>query len=108
RSGVDVIFAHGSKNARIIQDHVKRTPLVVYSCDAFDHVVRLARQGGNVTGATCMTSELAGKRLELLKEAVPTASRIVFLADLEDNPSGLKRAQDAAPRLGIKLTTGGL
>jgi putative ABC transport system substrate-binding protein len=54
-----------------------------------------------------MTSELTGKRLELLKEAVPTASRIVFLADLEDNPSGLKRAQDAAPRLGIKLTTVG-
>jgi putative ABC transport system substrate-binding protein len=107
RSGVDVIFARGTKNARISQELVKRTPLVVYTCDAFDHVMRLARQGGNVTGVTCMTSELTGKRLELLKEAVPTASRIVFLADLEDNPSGLKRAQDAAPRLGIKLTTVG-
>src|SRR5215475_11810365 len=82
RSGVDVIFAVGTKNARISQDHVKRTPLVVYTCDAFDHVMRLARQGGNVTGVTCMTSELTGKRLELLKEAVPTASRIVFLAEL--------------------------
>jgi putative tryptophan/tyrosine transport system substrate-binding protein len=107
RSGVDVIFAPGTKNARLSQELVKRTPLVVYTCDAFEHVMRLAQQGGNVTGVTCMTSELTGKRLELLKEAVPTASRIVYLADLEDNPSGLKRAQDAAPRLGIKLTTVG-
>jgi Phage integrase family len=79
----------------------------VYSCDAFDHVARLARQDGNVTGDTCMTSELSAKRLELLKEAVPTASRIVFLSEPEDSPSGLKRAQDAAPGLGIKLTTVG-
>ena len=83
----------------------KKTPLVVYTCDAFDHVARLARQGGNVTGVTCMTSELTAKRLELLKEAVPKASRVVFLAEPEDSPSGLNRAQDAAPQLGIKLTT---
>jgi len=60
-----------------------------------------------VTGVTCMTSELTAKRLELLKEAVPRASRIVFLSEPEDSPSGLKRAQDAAPGLGIKLTTVG-
>jgi len=107
RTGVDVIFAPGSRNARISQNIVKRTPLVVYTCDAFDHVARLARQGGNVTGVTCMTSELTAKRLELLKEAVPRASRIVFLSEPEDSPSGLKRAQDAAPGLGIKLTTVG-
>jgi putative tryptophan/tyrosine transport system substrate-binding protein len=104
RSGVDVIFAVGSKLARMTQSLVKKTPLVVYSCDAFDHVSSLSRQGGNVTGVTCMTSELTGKRLEVLKEAVPTASRIVFLSEPEDSPSGLKRAHDAAPRLGIKLT----
>jgi len=107
RSGVDVIFAPGSKNARISQNVVKRTPLVVYTCDAFAHIARLARQGGNVTGVTCLTSELTGKRLELLKEAVPTASRVVFLSDPEDSESGIKRAQDAALRLGIKLSTVG-
>jgi putative ABC transport system substrate-binding protein len=107
RSGVDVIYAPGSQMARITQHHVKKTALVVYTCDPFEHVASLARQGGNVTGVTCMTSELTGKRLELLKEAVPTAKRIVFLSQPEDSPSGLKRAQDAAPRLGIKLTTVG-
>ena len=102
-----MILALGSRVARISQNVVRRAPLVVYTCDAFDHVARLAQQGGNVTGVTCMTSELSGKRLELLKEAVPRASRVVFLSEPEDSPSGLKRAQDAAPGLGIKLTTVG-
>jgi putative ABC transport system substrate-binding protein len=107
RSGVDVIFAPGSRSARLVQHVIKRTPVVVYTCDAFAHIIRLARQGGNVTGVTCMTSELTGKRLELLKEAVPTVSRVVFLSDPEDSESGIKRAQDAAPQLGIKLSTVG-
>jgi putative ABC transport system substrate-binding protein len=103
RSRVDVIFTAGTKTARMLQEVVKTTPLVVYSCDPFEHVARLARQGGNVTGVTCMSTELSGKRLELLKEAVPTASRVVFFSDLEDAPAGLKIAQAAAPRLGIRL-----
>jgi len=107
RIGVDVIFTPGSKNARTIRELVKKTPIVAYTCDPFEFVARLARQGGNVTGVTCMTSELTGKRLQLLKEAVPTASRIVFLSEPEDSPSGLQRAQDAAPLLGIKLWTVG-
>jgi putative ABC transport system substrate-binding protein len=41
----------------------------------------------------------------LLKEAVPGATRIIFLSDPDDAPSGLKLTQDAAPRLGITLTT---
>jgi putative ABC transport system substrate-binding protein len=58
------------KGERTIAGTVKTTPLVVYSCDPFEHVTRLARPGGNLTGVTCMTTELSPKRLELLKEAV--------------------------------------
>jgi putative ABC transport system substrate-binding protein len=105
RSGADVIFTAGTKMGRIVQEAVKNTPLVVYSCDPFEHVARLARQGGNVTGVTCMTTELSPKRLELLKEAIPKASRVVFLYDPDDAPLGLKLTQEAAPRLGIKLST---
>jgi putative ABC transport system substrate-binding protein len=105
RSRVDVIFAGGTKNARIVQELVKTTPVVVFSCDPFEHVVRLARQGGNVTGITCMTAELSPKRLELLKEAVPTAARVAFLHAPDDAPLGLKLTLDAASRLGIKLPT---
>jgi ABC-type uncharacterized transport system substrate-binding protein len=97
RSGVDVIFTSGTKMGRIVQEAVKNTPLVVYSCDPFEHVARLARQGGNVTGVTCMTTELSPKRLELLKEAIPKASRVVFLHDPDDAPIGLKLTQEAAP-----------
>ena len=52
-----------------------------------------------------MTTELSPKRLELLKEAIPKASRVVFLYDPDDAPLGLKLTQEAAPRLGIKLST---
>jgi putative ABC transport system substrate-binding protein len=103
--GIDVIFTSGTKTARIVQETVKSTPLVVYSCDPFEHVARLARQGGNATGVTCMTTELSPKRLELLKEAIPTVSRVVFFHDPEDAPTGLKLTQEAAPRLGVKLQT---
>jgi len=68
---VDVLFTMGTRAARIVAGAVKTTPLVVYSCDPFEHVTRLARPGGNLTGVSCMTTELSPKRLELLKEAVP-------------------------------------
>jgi len=107
RSGADVIFTAGTRMSRIAQEAVKSTPLVVYSCDPFEHVARLARHGSNVTGVTCMTTELSPKRLEMLKEAIPTAGRVVFLHEPEDAPLGLKLTQDAASRLGIKLPTVG-
>ena len=103
RLHVDVIFTGGTRASRIVSDAVKETPLVIHSCDPFEHVARLARPQGNLTGVTCMTTELSPKRLELLKEAVPNAVRVVFLSDPDDAPPGLKLTQDAAPRLGIKL-----
>src|SRR5438093_13143898 len=50
-----------------------------------------------------MTPELSPKRLELLKEAVPKASRVMFLHDPEAAPTALKLTQEAAPRLGIRM-----
>jgi putative tryptophan/tyrosine transport system substrate-binding protein len=100
---VDVLFTMGTRAARIVAGTVKTTPLVVYSCDPFEHVTRLARPGGNLTGVTCMTTELSPKRLELLKEAVPKVSRVMFLHDPEAAPNAWKLTEDAAPRLGIRL-----
>ena len=56
--------------------------------DPFEHVARLVRPEGNLTGVTCMTTELSPKRLELLKEAVPNAVRVVFMHDPADAPVG--------------------
>src|SRR5262249_54554719 len=89
--------------ARVVAAAVKTTPVVVYSCDPFEHVTRLARPGGNLTGVTCMTTELSPKRLELLKEAVPKVSRVMFLQDPEAAPNALKLSEEVAPRLGMTL-----
>ena len=61
---VDVLFTMGTRASRIVAETVKSTPLVVYSCDPFEHVTHLARGRGNLTGVTCMTTELSPKRLE--------------------------------------------
>jgi len=103
RLPVDVLFTMGTRASRIVARTVKTTPLVVYSCDPFEHVTHLARPDGNLTGVTCMTAELSPKRLELLKEAVPKASRVMYLHDPEAAPTALKLTQEAAPRLGVKL-----
>jgi putative ABC transport system substrate-binding protein len=100
---VDVLLTMGTRAARVVAGTDKTTPLVVYSCDPFEHVTRLARPGGNLTGVTCMTTELSPKRLELLKEAVPKVSRVMFLHDPEAAPNALKMSQEVAPRLGVTL-----
>ena len=66
-------------------------------------VSNLARPGGNITGFSQLTVELTGKRLELLKEAVPSLKSVVILTD-SANPTTalvLKEAQIAARRLGL-------
>ena len=100
---VDVLFTMGTRASRVVAETVKSTPLVVYSCDPFEHVTRIARGLGNLTGVTCMTTELSPKRLELLHEAVPKASRVMFLHDPQAAPNAWKLTQEAAPRLGITL-----
>ena len=100
---VDVIFTMGTRAARSTAQTVKTTPLVVYSCDPFLHVKNLARPGGNLTGVTCMTTEMMPKRLELLREAIPTVSRVMFVHDAEAAPNAFKLTQDVAPRLGMTM-----
>jgi len=68
-------------------------------------VANLARPGGNVTGLTSINAELGGKRLEILKQIAPRASRIAVLYNPADraNVLVLKGLQAAAPRLGLTL-----
>jgi putative tryptophan/tyrosine transport system substrate-binding protein len=65
----------------------------------------LARPGGNVTGMSMMHTELAAKRLELLKEAVPGISRVLVLTYLVDPiaPLQVKALKDSARLLGVTL-----
>jgi putative ABC transport system substrate-binding protein len=69
-------------------------------------VESLARPGGNVTGLTLLSGELGGKRLELLKEAVPKLSRVSVLYD-PAVPAGVFEVKEvlpvAAPALGLTI-----
>ena len=56
----------------------------------------LARPGGNVTGITLLNSELGGKRLELLKEAVPKLARVAVLYD-PASPNGVREVKEVLP-----------
>jgi putative ABC transport system substrate-binding protein len=52
-------------------------PIVMITCDPAESVVeRIARPSGHITGVTCMSSDLTPKRLQLLKEAVPSIRRV--------------------------------
>lgn len=65
----------------------------------------LARPGGHITGTAQMISDLAAKRLALLKEAVPRISRVLVLSFLVDPiaPLQVKALKEAAPALGVTL-----
>ena len=59
-------------------------------------VESLARPGGNITGLTNLTRELGGKRLELLKEAVPKLARVAVLYD-PANPASVLEVKEVLP-----------
>src|SRR5262245_16482875 len=68
-------------------------------------VASLARPGGNITGLTSFSTDLSGKRLEVLKEAVPKLSRVAVLWSPADagNVSNFKETENTAQSLGLKL-----
>jgi ABC-type uncharacterized transport system substrate-binding protein len=68
-------------------------------------VTNLARPGGNITGLSDFNLGVVTKRVELLKEVVPTASRVAVLLNPDNptNPLQLKEIQAVAPALGVTL-----
>jgi putative ABC transport system substrate-binding protein len=68
-------------------------------------VQSLANPGGNITGITNITAELAGKRLEIIKEIVPAARRVAVFINPDDPnaPLQMRYAEAAASALGIQL-----
>jgi len=68
-------------------------------------IASLAQPGGNITGVTNIGAELAGKRIEILKEIVPTASKIAVFINPNDQNAALQMdsAKPAADKLGVQL-----
>jgi len=80
---VDLIVASPTTGALAAKQATRTIPIVVpISVDAVRAGVvdNLSHPGGNITGLTLMSGDLVGKRLELLKAAVPAASRLAFLS----------------------------
>jgi putative tryptophan/tyrosine transport system substrate-binding protein len=102
---VDLIVTSGTPPTRAAQHASKTTPIVmtlVGNPIAAGFVASLAKPGGNITGLTTITAELNGKRLELLKDAFPTISRVAVLVDPEVI-GALQHTRVAAEALGVKL-----
>ena len=108
RLNPDVIFVSTTPGSLAAKAATATIPIVfVAVADPVGNglVPSLARPGGNVTGITHIVAELTGKRLELLKEIVPSASRIAVLVN-PDDPNAtvqLQNAEAAARALGIQL-----
>ena len=110
RLKVDIIVvASGDQWIRAAKNATKTIPIVMAGLGTdpvkAGFVESFARPGGNVTGFTALVRELGGKRLELLKEAVPKISRVAVLYD-PTNPSGLHEVKDLLPAdaRALKLT----
>ena len=108
RLKVDIILAPNSGIARAAKKATTTIPIVMANGgNPFGDglIASLARPGGNVTGLTNLSSELAGKRLELLKEILPRLDRVaVLVSGLESTQSAqLKETQAAASSLQIHL-----
>lgn len=108
RLNVDVIVAAPTPPALAAARATKSIPIVVpHMSDPVEAglVANLARPGGNVTGMRSLQAELAGKRLELLKEAFPTISRVAVLgAGISQGAKQQMKGMDAAAqRLGLEL-----
>jgi|SRR5437899_9651472 len=110
RLKVDIIVTHGTANATAAKQATSVIPIVfaAVSDPVGDKLVaNLARPGGNVTGLSNQIADLAGKRLELLREVIPGLRRLAILADGGNNstaPPEIADAQAAARKLGLEVT----
>jgi putative ABC transport system substrate-binding protein len=100
---VDVIVTTSSISAQAAREVTSTVPIVMTSGGAieFGLAESLAKPGGNVTGLTVLAPDLAGKRVELLKEAFPKSRRVAALWSKVS--LGFKETQDAAKALSVPL-----
>jgi putative tryptophan/tyrosine transport system substrate-binding protein len=103
-----IIFTHSVTGAKAAKEATTTIPVVIGAAgDLVEDglVASLARPGGNITGVTLLSSELEGKRLELLKEASRKVTRVAVLVN-SANPAWERYPQilePAARALGLKL-----
>jgi putative ABC transport system substrate-binding protein len=104
---IDAVVVGNPTAAQALRRASSTTPIVIAAFDpvATGLVTNLARPGGNVTGTSSMTTELAPKRLQLLKEAIPRLSRVGVLwnSDTPWHVRAMKDIESQGAVLSIKL-----
>jgi len=108
RRPVDVIATFGTPASLAAKQATTTIPIVMISIGdpvRAGLVPSLARPGGNITGNTILGPDLGAKRLQILKEVIPTVSRVAFLwnPDNASNVLQFEELQRAAPRLGVTV-----
>jgi ABC-type uncharacterized transport system substrate-binding protein len=110
RMHVNIIFTHATQNVVAAKQATSVIPIVFAAAGdpVGNHLVAsLAHPGGNVTGLSLQSNDLAGKRLGILRELDPGLRRLVFLANAA-NPNTMVEAgelQAAARTFGIDVVT---
>jgi putative ABC transport system substrate-binding protein len=109
RLPVDVIMTYGTPPSRAAKAATSTIPIVMVAIGApvrAGLVQSLAHPGGNVTGNTILSPDLGPKRLQLIKEIIPSAARIALLwnPDNVSNAMILEQLLNAAPALGLSFT----
>jgi putative ABC transport system substrate-binding protein len=106
---VDVIVTHGAPNVVAAKQATSVIPIVfAVATDPIGSgfVASLARPGGNMTGLSVQAPDLAGKRLELLRDVVPGLRRLAIMADVDPGTAlEMGEVQAAARTLGIEVTS---
>jgi putative ABC transport system substrate-binding protein len=108
RLNVDILVVTGTPAAHAAKSATRAIPIVIGNAGdpvGTGLVASLARPGGNITGLSAINTELAGKRLQFLKEVLPRLSRIGVIWNPANpiNPLQLKEIQATAPAFGVTL-----
>lgn len=105
RRKVDVIVAMQTASAHAAKKATRQIPVVFATSDSTGLVDNLARPEGNLTGVSNIGAALAGKQLEVLREMVPKASRVLAIANPENpsTPAFVRDVEAAARSLGMRI-----
>jgi putative ABC transport system substrate-binding protein len=107
KANVDIIICAGEPPVRAAKQATKAIPILAIAEDMVGSgfVVSLAKPGGNITGVSILTTELDGKRQEILIEASTGIRRMAALADPNStSPPKLQALQDSAHARGVELS----
>jgi putative tryptophan/tyrosine transport system substrate-binding protein len=108
REKASVIVAHGPPAVRAARHATNTVPIVATANDlvASGIIESMARPGGNITGVSMLNTELDAKRIEILKEILPSGRRFALLSETPTSgPAGLQAIADTARALGVEIHT---